>query len=452
MEQRPQHIVTADLTGIDGIPKTLTPSDPAALRRLRTAFEDRQPLAVLIDRGEVRSARVLDVFGTQLENEADVVILEPPINDTMKCMRQIVERLGFETKEFSITDLDNICKMFLTYQKTHRRRTIICLPQAERCSSWVIDKVTELVQLESEQSFGLMVVLAGGAALSERLERDPLASIKALAGRPITINPLTETESRILVRQYYAAAGIENAEDIIDYDAIAHLHVRSGGVADRLFDLCAICYRTARDEDAFPITPDDIDAAESLRSREAEAIQEATENEAPEQPTAAEREEQAGTPLDRLVVRRPGEPAQAVTLCDGTVAIGRDSENDLRLTSPMVSRHHALLMVSKLGVKLMDVGSTNGTFVNGSKIEDQVLEHGDEIRLGDCSIEYLCGDRLGETARAVVARKLEDKLAGDAADSAEATALHRFNGAAEPAPDMAPAARRITRIVQPQAN
>ncbi len=47
---------------------------------------------------------------------------------------------------------------------------------------------------------------------------------------------------------------------------------------------------------------------------------------------------------------------------------------------------------SSIGVKLVDLGSTNGTIVNGHSIRKHTLQDNDKITVGDCSIEFVAGD------------------------------------------------------------
>ena len=63
----------------------------------------------------------------------------------------------------------------------------------------------------------------------------------------------------------------------------------------------------------------------------------------------------------------------------------------LLLSDASVSRIHARFVEKEGRVALMDLNSTNGTFINGIRLEQNesmVLEHGDEIRLGDMVFHY----------------------------------------------------------------
>src|SRR5215813_7909780 len=62
--------------------------------------------------------------------------------------------------------------------------------------------------------------------------------------------------------------------------------------------------------------------------------------------------------------------------------IGRRSETDLRLPGADISRVHAEISVENGGVVIRDKQSRFGTFVNGERMSEKALAHGDQIRLG----------------------------------------------------------------------
>jgi DNA-binding winged helix-turn-helix (wHTH) protein len=72
-----------------------------------------------------------------------------------------------------------------------------------------------------------------------------------------------------------------------------------------------------------------------------------------------------------------------VVLIEGENVIGRDTEAQVRLDSPRVSRHHARVHLTAGDAMLEDAGSKNGTYLRGERITSPVgLENGDEIRVG----------------------------------------------------------------------
>ncbi len=75
-------------------------------------------------------------------------------------------------------------------------------------------------------------------------------------------------------------------------------------------------------------------------------------------------------------------------LGDGPVTLGRLVECDLVLNDPNVSRRHAELRRTTDGVVITDLGSTNGTRVNGVPVREQQLVSGDEITVGSTTLVF----------------------------------------------------------------
>lgn len=88
-------------------------------------------------------------------------------------------------------------------------------------------------------------------------------------------------------------------------------------------------------------------------------------------------------PLARLRVIRPNGTERDVDLDGAVLTIGRGSDNDLVLMDSRVSRHHARLHVRHGSLVYTDLNSTNGSRVNGVRVEEVVLGEGDRIEVGD---------------------------------------------------------------------
>jgi hypothetical protein len=72
-----------------------------------------------------------------------------------------------------------------------------------------------------------------------------------------------------------------------------------------------------------------------------------------------------------------------------TLTIGRDASNNIVLNDTMVSRNHAQLIVSGEGrVQIKDLGSTNGTYVNGNKINELYLNPGDVVKCASAFLNW----------------------------------------------------------------
>jgi pSer/pThr/pTyr-binding forkhead associated (FHA) protein len=73
--------------------------------------------------------------------------------------------------------------------------------------------------------------------------------------------------------------------------------------------------------------------------------------------------------------------------------IGRGADCELRLGVPDVSRHHCLIRVTDDEALLVDLGSSNGTYLNGERVRSQaVLHSGDLLQVGECQFVVDLGD------------------------------------------------------------
>ncbi len=74
------------------------------------------------------------------------------------------------------------------------------------------------------------------------------------------------------------------------------------------------------------------------------------------------------------------------------IVIGRSSELDMVLVEDMVSRKHSRISTGEGDLSIQDLGSTNGTFVNGERIKQSKLKEGDRILIGTSIITLVAVD------------------------------------------------------------
>ncbi len=98
------------------------------------------------------------------------------------------------------------------------------------------------------------------------------------------------------------------------------------------------------------------------------------------------RQSDEGEPKSAALVLPSG---QHVPLADGTVTIGRLSESTIPLNDQNVSRRHAEIRPNREHFVVVDLGSTNGTMVNGVRIHGEtVLSDGDIISFGSTYVRF----------------------------------------------------------------
>lgn len=95
----------------------------------------------------------------------------------------------------------------------------------------------------------------------------------------------------------------------------------------------------------------------------------------------------AAQPRTRLLLSTPA-GRHVIPLETTQMTVGRGLNNDIILEDTRVSRHHAQLRYRQRRFWITDLGSTNGTFINGEQVEEKALRDGDVVSLGGLELTF----------------------------------------------------------------
>jgi pSer/pThr/pTyr-binding forkhead associated (FHA) protein len=101
------------------------------------------------------------------------------------------------------------------------------------------------------------------------------------------------------------------------------------------------------------------------------------------------------TNLDVMVVVLEGKQVgQEFPILKTKVTVGREGGNaDVMIADAGISRQHAEISMDKTSWYLRDLGSTNGTMKNGTKIVRATLRHGEKFKIGETTLQFLCEEK-----------------------------------------------------------
>jgi pSer/pThr/pTyr-binding forkhead associated (FHA) protein len=107
-----------------------------------------------------------------------------------------------------------------------------------------------------------------------------------------------------------------------------------------------------------------------------------------------------------LLIKQPGHPDRTVRLPEGATRMGRAEDNEVVLADVGVSRRHAQVYVSRTEVTVEDLGSGNGTYYNGYRVQSQAIADGDEVVVDPFVLQFrVRGGAPRAASEAAAARK-----------------------------------------------
>ncbi|QBI21605.1 FHA domain-containing protein [Egibacter rhizosphaerae] len=123
-----------------------------------------------------------------------------------------------------------------------------------------------------------------------------------------------------------------------------------------------------------------------------EAFAEADANMGPDEPAVVAELDPRTALL--AVVRGPNEGARFLLDRD-VVTVGRHPDSDIFFDDITVSRRHAEFRREDEGFRVVDAGSLNGTYVNGQRTEEHLLDTGDEVQVGKFKLRVYVAEPVG---------------------------------------------------------
>ncbi len=355
----------------------------SSLKRLERSYRDYVPAASLVSNSRFAPGYVVDSFLAKIDKGATVIRISQSFDDPAAFMGEILRCIGFMSRATSLSHLYHAFGLFLRYQKTHRRRTVIVVSDIDAHGAQVRACVRELIEKEMAHEFGLMVILTGPATDSP----DPmLGAVPARAGKTIVLTPFTVSETQEFVRDRFEQPGSDGQDrsDVrpnFEFYAVGLIHELSSGVPETIDLLCRKSMEIAARNDETAISTASVKAAAKLLG-----LIPAARDEAPEPPVLMP--DASDDPEGQLIVKVEGEPEKTISLNGSNLLLGRDRLCDICVQDIQVSRLHGLFVRAADGLHYLDLGSTNGSAVNGESTRQMVLENNDVVAVGDVRIIY----------------------------------------------------------------
>jgi general secretion pathway protein A len=298
--------------------------------------------------------------------------------NTTALLEAMLSQYGFEHKFNSVNELINMVKVFILQQTASGKPPMCIIENTHAMNPSALRVLCELAKVRVREKFALRLVLASDRPIQYITRATAMEGIAKRMSGDFHLEPLTMDEVTDYLYAKMRSGGCFDPENVFPDEVCDELHVASGGwpgIVDRLALLAL-----AKAEYC-PIRFEDI---------ERPAIPESTLTRDPAiAKQAGDKNREKGPPPPTVYLTYNGKTVKKQRIDGPRLLIGRSDHNDLSIDSSFVSRHHAMFVRHGEATLLMDLNSSNGTFVNSRRISNQVLINNDIITIGNHGIKFV---------------------------------------------------------------
>lgn len=313
-------------------------------------------------------------FVDSLPNDCAVAVVDGKGLNTTALLEAVLRQFGYVLDQSSPNELLAMLRVFAMQQAARHEPPLLVIENMHALKASALRALCELADLNVCGTRALKMVLVSDRPLLALIESPAMRSIAKRLTHDFHLRPMSNEEAMHYIHAKLRAAGSLVPEFVFPVSVCTELWRASGGWPGILDRIALLSLARA---ETLPVPQEDVERPVLPQGTwdEAELLQ------AEQQPA-----EPVGPPT--LYVSYDGETLNELTFDMPRLLIGRSEHNDIAITSKFISRHHALLVRNGSATFLMDLNSTNGTFVNSKRVSNHVLIHEDVVTVGHHRIKF----------------------------------------------------------------
>lgn len=290
---------------------------------------------------------------------------------TIDLLRSILAHFGLQASLTSVDEYWSVLKRYVAERSRLGHTPLLVLDNVNKMYPSALYALCKLAELRVENRYAVRMILISNKPPHAIINAPSMTAIAARTIGAMELGPMTPQESsRYLFAKLYAS-GCATPSSILPVDIRNAIHQATGGWPGKIDDLVKNAIARAG---RLPLQHADLDPSTPVP-------------EAPVPVLAPVRDADEHPDMRRLILTLNGKTIRKVRLDDTKFLIGRSDLCDLVISSRFISQHHALLVRTDKALHLLDLHSTNGTYVNSRRITSKVLQHDDVISVGNHGIK-----------------------------------------------------------------
>ena len=313
-------------------------------------------------------------FADSLTEDQQIAVVDGRDLNTAGLLEAILGQFGFTLDQSSTNELMGLLRVFTLQQASAHEPPVLVIENTFGLKASALRTLCELAKLRARWSSALKIVLMSDRPLMPLLQSPEMRPLANRLTHDFHLHPMSNDEALRYIHTKLRAAGSDAPDFIFPLSICTELWRASGGWPGILDRIALLALAKA---DTLPVPQDCVERPVLPQGTWSQANGSNAD--------AAESVPAAPT----LYISHEGELIRELNLEMPRLLIGRSEHNDVAITSPFISRHHALLVRHAGATFLMDLNSSNGTFVNSRRVSNHVLMHDDVISIGHHRIKYV---------------------------------------------------------------
>ena len=314
-------------------------------------------------------------FVDTLPDDCAVAVVNGKGLNTSGLLEALLRQYGYVLDHSSAAELLAMLRVFALQQAASHEPPLLIIENTHALNPSALRTLCELAQINHRGLTALKIVLVSDRSLMPIIESPAMKGVRKRLVHDFHLHPMTNIEAMEYLHAKLRAAGSEAPQFLFPIAVCTELWRASGGWPGILDRIALLALANA---ESLPI---------GLETVEKPVVPQGTWADPRDAKAQEEIEVPPGPPT--LFVSHDGKTLQELTFDKPRLLIGRSEHNDIPIASRFISRHHALLVRHGSATFLMDLNSTNGTYVNSRRVSNHVLIHDDVITLGHHRIKFL---------------------------------------------------------------
>ena len=317
---------------------------------------------------------IIRQFVDSLPAESWYAVVDGNGLNTTGLLEAVLRQFGYVFDHSSPNELLGMLRVFAMQQAASREPPILIIENAHALNPSALRALCELAMLQVRNTSALKMVLVSDRPLRSIIDSPAMECISGRLLHDFHLYPMSNEEAVHYMYEKLRAAGSLVPEFVFSPSVCTELWRSSGGWPG-IMDRIALLALAKSDTLPVPVEMIERPALPNGTWDDAELVEAQQQSTAPPDPP-------------RLYVSYEGKTLRELTFDMSRLLIGRSEHNDISIGSNFISRHHALLVRHGSSTFLMDLNSSNGTFVNSRRVSNHVLIHDDVITVGHHRIKF----------------------------------------------------------------